>query len=135
MKETLKNILIPLVLSLIFIGFFVAFWAISDELLFVTDDYRAAYLLVNGNYKEKTKQYVFDKLWRPDACANEEQSYHEYTYKPREKYEELIFKEEITAWSYEIWKMGDPADPHRLYLKFDSEGKIIDAQLKQLAGG
>ena len=134
-KNIIKIIISGLIIVLVAAVLFVILPKVSDELLFVTDEYRAAYLLVNGNYKGKTKQYVFDELGRPDACASKEQSYHVYTYEPREKYDEFIFEEEITAWSYEIWKIEDPAGTHSLYLKFDSEGKIIDAQLKQLAGG
>jgi hypothetical protein len=48
---------------------------------------------------------------------------------------EILLEDSGSAWLYECWKQADPADPYRLKITFNAEGKSESATLTLVPGG
>ena len=103
--------------------------------LFVTDDYRM-YNSFYKHYKDCTdKQTVLDKLGYPEAYFDALGSLVNIPYSEREEYEEELMSSDGTVWSYSCHKYSDPAEPYRLKITFNEEGKSVGIEFQLIPGG
>ncbi|MBE5940810.1 MAG: outer membrane protein assembly factor BamE [Lachnospiraceae bacterium] len=114
------------------------FLSACDFELFLTSDYRKFDNLYNKiqDGKNISKEEVFDILGYPHCYfSNDDENWQYYTYDNKESFEENLFRADANEWVYECWKYQDPADPYRLNISFDEEGKVTDASFEVIPGG
>ena len=80
------------------------------------------------------RQDVIDKLGIPDSYRDEEGEYHKVPVMEEDAFKEILLKEG-TEFVYTCHKYRDPADPYRLRITFNDEGKSADLEFEQIGGG
>lgn len=126
MKQCKCIFLILLVVSLL---------AGCTDTLFVTAEYRTYKEFSETHNGGMDKQEVFNSLGSPDGYYDTSGNYHHLTHADKLLFHEQLATDHSTAWIYECHQKPDPADPYRLKISFDSEGKSTTAVLTPVAGG
>lgn len=102
------------------------------EYLFTTQSYRKCksfsdqFARGGRNY---SKQDVYSKLGCPDGYMTEEAGYSRAGEKQR------LFDDDVYCWVYDGYEMPDPANPFRMTVTFDKDGKCIDVVFTMVQGG
>jgi len=105
------------------------------DILFVTKTYRS-YESFSAKHKPgMEKQKVLEQLGCPRGYCDAQNDYHARGNDNWDQFEQDILAADATKWSYECYKYSDPADPYRLHILFDAEGKSVSAQLEPVWGG
>lgn len=104
------------------------------EALFTTAEYRSFQSFADRHQAGTEKQTVFEELGYPDAYYDEQGNYQKVPYTEREAYEEVLL-DEGAVFVYECYKRSDPAEPYRLKITFNDEGKSVGAELVLVPGG
>lgn len=105
-----------------------------SELLFTTDEYRSYQRFLDHHQAGTERQAVMDELGCPDGYYDDKGAYHHIPYLEEDAYKEILL-DEGTVFVYECYKRPDPAEPYRLRITFDSEGKSTEAELVIVPGG
>lgn len=105
------------------------------DVLFTTAEYRAYQTFAEKHHAGMEKQTILDELGCPDGYYNMQGRYQNIPYADQESFQATLLEDNSTAWVYECWKRPDPADPYRLKITFDAEGKSTSAELTLVPGG
>ena len=127
MKKILPVLALLLAATLLLTG--------CTDLLFTTSTYRTYQGFVSGRHVGLEKQEVFERLGYPDGCRDGSGNYTSLPYRDRDACDEIMYSGDAVVWVYECYKYRDPADPHRLEVSFDAEGKCQAAHMAQVGGG
>lgn len=104
--------------------------------LFVTDEYRA----YNGFYKRykdgMDKEKVLGKLVDCPDCFYDAGGnlFHPKDFEDDE-YKEVVMENDCRIWVYSCYELPDPANPYRLKITFDENGKSIGVEFEIVPGG
>ena len=100
--------------------------------LLTTKTYRLYDSFADRHHAGTQKQVVLDQLGIPRAWADGQGNYRHMS---DETFREDLMEQTAVVWVYECYKYSDPADPYRLRITFDSEGKSTAAQMEIVYGG
>lgn len=82
-----------------------------------------------------SRQEVFDKLGCPDCLKDSDGYYHSVMYDDIEGLEAGISADTSTEWHYDCHEFPDPANPYRLKIAFDGEGRSESIEFDYVPGG
>lgn len=103
--------------------------------LFKTAEYRA-YKSFSEKYQAGTEaQKILAELGCPDAYNDGKGNYCPINRADRESYTEKLSATPGTIWYYECYELPDPANPCRLVITFNDEGKSTNATFSYVPGG
>lgn len=105
------------------------------DMLFTTEEYRSYHSFANQHKAGMEKQDILDKLGSPAGFVDAQGNYQSIPHAQQEVFTDLLLDDSVTAWVYECWKRPDPADPYRLKITFDQNGKSASAELTIVPGG
>ena len=105
------------------------------DMLFTTAEYRSYHSFANQHKAGMEKQDILDKLGSPAGFVDAAGNYQSIPHAQQDSFTYLLLDDSVTAWVYECWKRPDPADPYRLKITFDQNGKSISAELTLVPGG
>ena len=105
------------------------------DMLFTTSEYRSYQSFADKHKAGMEKQEILDKLGCPDGYVDAQGDYHNIPYADCESFEENLTNDNSAMWIYEYWKRPDPADPYRLKITFDADGKSKSVELMLVPGG
>lgn len=104
---------------------------------YVTDEYRA-YNSFYEHYKNgMDKEKVLGKLGGyPEYFYDEGgNSFNKRDFDDDDKYREAILENDCRIWVYNCHELPDPANPYRLKITFDENGKSIGVDFEFVPGG
>ena len=104
------------------------------DMLFTTASFRKYQSFVQWYKPGMERQAVIDKLGVPDAYRDAAGEYHSVSRLDTEGVKEDLLKEGM-VFVYECYKYRDPADPHRLIIHFDYDGKSAAVEFESVGGG
>lgn len=104
------------------------------DLFYTTSSFRQYQSFVNGYKPGIDRQDVIDKLGLPDGYLDADGEYHNIPVTEAETYTEALLKEGA-VFVYECYKYRDPADPHRLRITFNKDGKSAAVEFERIGGG
>ena len=135
-KKRLLTIAVSVFLTIVLIFTAISLWPASIEnMLFTTAEFRTYQSYSEKHKAGMEKQKILDKLGCPDGYVDAQGNYHAIARVDQERFEENLAEDNSTAWVYECWKRPDPADPYRLKITFDADGKSKSAELTLVPGG
>ena len=105
------------------------------DALFATAEYRTYQIFAENHKIGMEKQEIIDTLGSPDGYYDAEGTYQSIKAADRESFKENVAADLSSSWAYVCWKRHDPADPYRLIITFDAEGKSLNAELTVVPGG
>ena len=105
------------------------------EKLFTTTEYRTYQFFSENHESGMEKQEILDNLGCPDGYYDAQGNYQSIKPADQDQFADDLSSDLSTAWVYECWKRPDPADPYRLMITLDSEGKSESVQLTPVPGG
>ena len=105
------------------------------DMLFTTAEYRSYHAFANKHKAGMEKQEILDKLGCPDGYVDAQGNYQTIPHAEQDSFVDLLLTDSVTAWVYECWKRPDPADPYRLNITLDQNGKSTSAELTLVPGG
>ena len=105
------------------------------DMLFTTSEYRSYQSFADKHKAGMEKQEILDKLGCPDGYVDAQGNYQSIKPADQKSFEENLAEDSSDAWVYECWKRPDPADPYRLKITFDADGKSKSAELALVPGG
>ena len=82
-----------------------------------------------------TKSGIFSRFGTPHSFTDENGEKQNYVYAYSDEGQEELLRIYSSVWVYEFWKYGDPADPYRVFITFDSEGKTTSVEMTAVGGG
>ncbi len=82
-----------------------------------------------------SRQDVFDKFGCPDGRKDPDGYYHSILYEDIETFEHGISADLSTEWHYDCWEYPDPANPYRLIIRFDADGRSESIEFDYVPGG
>lgn len=100
-----------------------------------TKEYRTYRSFAKRNELGMSRQEVFDKLGCPDCLRDSDGYYHSVMYDDRDDFEAGISADTSTEWHYDCHEFPDPANPYRLKIAFDSEGRSESTTFDYVPGG
>lgn len=103
--------------------------------LFTTKTYRLYDSFADRHRVGTEKQIVLDRLGVPRAWGDGQGNYQQMSNINDETFCEDLMGQTAIMWVYECYKYPDPADPYRLKITFDSQGKSVAAQMALVPGG
>jgi len=101
--------------------------------LFTTAEYRNCKYFAQEHEPGMGKQQVLSKLGCPDGYRDAEGNYHRI--KDKKSFQESVSTDTSVEWSYEVYELPDPANPYRLRITFDADGKSVTAKMEVVYGG
>ena len=122
-----KHIALALLVALLLTG--------CADMLFTTAEYRSYQSYANKHKAGMEKQEILDKLGCPDGYVDAQGNYQTIPHAEQDSVVDLLLTDSVTAWVYECWKRPDPADPYRLKIAFDQDGKSTLAELTLIPSG
>lgn len=105
------------------------------EDLFKTAEYRTYKSFSEKHQTGMDAQKIMTDLGCPDAYCDVKGAYCKINRADREKYKEKLLATPGTIWYYECYELPDPANPCRLVITFNDEGKSTDATFSYVPGG
>ena len=105
------------------------------DALFTTAEYRCYQSFVDKYNAGIEKQEILDKLGCPDGYVDAQGNNQSIKPADQKSFEENLAEDSSDAWMYECWKFPDPAEPYRLKITFDADGKSESAELMLVHGG
>ena len=105
------------------------------DMLFTTAEYRSYHAFANKHKAGMEKQEILDTLGCPDGYVDTQGNYQTIPHAEQDSFVDLLLTDSVTAWVYECWKRPDPADPYRLKITLDQNGKSTSAELTLVPGG
>lgn len=105
------------------------------DTLFYTNEYNSYSYFAKQNKIGIKKQKILDKFGYPDAYLDTNENYQSIPYTEREDYKDELFSSDGYIWSYDCCQLPDPANPYRLQITFDENGKSIANEFDQVPGG
>lgn len=103
--------------------------------IFTTKEYRSYQSFAEHHQAGTEKQAIFNTLGWPDGYFDNQGNYQHISYAEREDFKSKLLDNSSAVWVYECHKWSDPADPYRLKITFDSEGKSTSAEMAVVPGG
>lgn len=103
--------------------------------LFKTAQYRTYKSFSEKHQAGMDAQEIMAELGCPDAYWDADGGYCNINRADRETYEEKLVATPGTKWYYECYELPDPANPCRLVITFNDEGKSTDATFSYVPGG
>lgn len=100
-----------------------------------TKEYRAYKSFAKHNKLGMSRQEIFDKFGCPDGRKDPDGYYHSVMFEDREGFEDGIFADMSTEWHYDCWEYPDPANPYRLIIWFDADGRSEGIEFDYVPGG
>lgn len=100
-----------------------------------TKEYRKFKSYAQRSELGRSRQEVFDKFGCPDGCKDPDGYYRSVIFEDREGFEAGIPADLSTEWYYDCWQYPDPANPYRLEIRFDSQGKSESIEFDYVPGG
>lgn len=135
-KKRLLTIIVSVFITIALIFTVISLWPASiDNMLFTTAEYRTYQSYADKHKAGMEKQEILDKLGCPDGYVDAQGNYHAIARVDQESFEENLAEDNSAVWVYECWKRPDPADPYRLKITFDADGKSKSAELTLVPGG
>ncbi len=122
-----KHIALALLVALLLTG--------CANMLFTTAEYRSYHAFANKHKAGMEKQEILDTLGCPDGYVDAQGNYQTIPHAEQDSFVDLLLTDSVTTWVYEYWKRPDPADPYRLKIAFDQDGKSTLAELTLVPGG
>lgn len=105
------------------------------EDLFKTAEYREYKSFSEKHQTGMDVQKILTQLGCPDGYYDAEKGYRAISRTDCENYEEILLENPGTIWYYECYELPDPANPCRLVITFNDEGKSTDATFSYVPGG
>ncbi len=100
-----------------------------------TKEYRTYKSFAKRNELGMSRQEIFDKLGCPDGRKDSDGYYHSIMFEDREGFEDGISADMSTEWYYDCWEYPDPANPYRLVIRFEAEGRSESIEFDYVPGG
>lgn len=107
----------------------------SAEWLFTTSTYKNFSRFVKHHEVGMTKSGIFSRFGTPHSFTDEDGERQSFSYAQTEEGKAELLKAYESMWVYEFWKYGDPADPYRVFITFDSDGKTTSVEMTAVGGG
>ncbi len=107
----------------------------STEFLFTTSTYKNFSRFVERHESGIAKQAIFNSFGTPHSFSDESGERQTYNYARTEEGKVELLKNYSSEWVYEFYKYDDPADPYRVFITFDSDGKTTDVKMTAVGGG
>lgn len=107
----------------------------SAEWLFTTSTYKNFSKFVKNHEDGMTKSGIFSRFGTPHSFTDEDGERQSFSYAQTEEGKAELLKAYESMWVYEFWKYGDPADPYRVFITFDSDGKTTSVEMTAVGGG
>ena len=105
------------------------------DMLFTTAEYRTYQSFAQKHDAGMDPQAILEKLGCPDGYYDAQGNYQSIPSAEQGRFVEILLEDSGSAWLYECWKRADPADPCRLKITFNAEGKSESATLTLVPGG
>ena len=105
------------------------------DALFTTTEYRAYLAFAEKHNEGMGPQAILKELGCPDGYYDAQGNYQSIPSAEQGRFVEILLEDSGSAWLYECWKRADPADPYRLKITFNAEGKSESATLTLVPGG
>ena len=102
------------------------------DMLYTTSEYRKFKSFADKHKAGMKKEKVLDELGYPDAYRD---ALGDYYSNRDENFQENLLEDDSAVWIYECHKLPDPAEPYRLKITFNIEGKSEHAELTLVPGG
>lgn len=135
-KKRILSIVISVLVTFVVLMLAVALLFTSyPDLLFTTSEYRTYQSFANNHRAGMEKQEILDKLGCPDGYVDAQGNYQAIKRADQESFKDNLSADTSTTWVYECWKRPDPADPYRLKITFDADGKSKGVELAIVPGG
>lgn len=135
MNQSKKRVFIAIVLVIFLIMAEGLILHSIDIFVGTTKEYRTYKSFAERNQLGMSKQEVFDKLGCPDGCKDPDGYYHSVIFEDRETFEAGISADMSTEWYYDCYELPDPANPYRLEIAFDGEGRSESIEFDYIPGG
>ncbi len=100
-----------------------------------TKEFRKYKSYARRNELGMSRQDIFDKFGCPDGIKDPNGYYHSIMFENRETFEHGITTDLSTEWYYDCWEYPDPANPYRLEISFDGEGRSESIEFGYVPGG
>lgn len=100
-----------------------------------TKEFRTYKSYAKRNELGSSRQEIFDKLGYPDGIRDSDGYYHSVMFEDREAFEAGISADTSTEWYYDCHELPDPANPYRLRITFDGEGRSENIEFDYVPGG
>lgn len=84
------------------------------------------------------KQNILDRFGYPDDYCDLEENFHSLPYinnENSEEYKAILLNNDSHIWIYECYMFPDPANPYRLKIVFDENGKSTENIFEIVEGG
>ncbi len=107
----------------------------STDVLFTTSTYKNFSRFVKHHEVGMTKSGIFSRFGTPHSFTDEDRERQSFSYAQTEEGKVELLKTYESTWVYEFWKYGDPADPYRVFITFDSDGKTTEVKMTAVGGG
>ena len=107
----------------------------SAEWLFTTSTYKNFSRFVKHHEVGMTKSGIFSRFGTPHSFTDEDGERQSFSYAQTEEGKAELLKTYDSTWVYEFWKYGYPADPYRVFITFDSDGKTTSVEMTAVGGG
>ena len=104
---------------------------------YVTDEFRA-YKSFYEHYKNgMDKEKVLGKLGEyPEYfCDKDGNLFSKRDFDDDDEYREVVLENDCRIWKYTCHELPDPANPYRLTITFDENGKSISVEFEIIPGG
>lgn len=113
----------------------IAFTGCTSIMVGKTKKYRTYKTFYKYHKIGMDKEEVLDTIGCPASYKDEEGTWHSLPYKNREDFVKNISSDSSLVWIYECYEFPDPANPYRLKITFDSEGKSESVEFEIVYGG
>ena len=107
----------------------------GTEWLFTTSTYKEFTRFVKQHDGGASKQEIFNRFGTPHSFTDKagEEQFNPYTFSDEGQAE--LLETYSSVWVYEFYKYGDPAEPYRVFVTFNSEGVTTRVEIAVVGGG
>jgi len=102
---------------------------------FTTDKYQKYKAFAKRDRTGMTKDAVIGRLGYPDSFRDRDRVSQQTVHIDRDDRDALILGEYASIWVYHCYELPDPANPYRLKITFNGEGKITEMDWDFIPGG
>ena len=105
--------------------------------LFTTQEFKQ-YQSFSKNYKVgMKKERVIKRIGYPDSYRDLDGNNYRWNYREdnKEDFQNFAFDDTVSEWHYDCYELSDPANPYRLHVYFDSDGKCTNVDFEAVRGG
>ena len=100
-----------------------------------TSKYRAYSAFAQSHKPGMSKEKVFEKMGCPYSYRDDQGNFMVIDTDDRGDFEDSISAETAAIWYYDCYELPDPANPYRLTVVFDENGKTVSAEMNAVLGG